>query len=203
MKFINFFMVISTVITLTGCGSSSPSDSDAKKAVEQMIGGCKFLTLENFEKVNGIAGPQGSHIVQLKYSVKVKALPDSAKIYSDSSQKLAEIDTRLKKAEEERNANFEKREKSTGYVDTKFIFETLNPSIQLATNIKKEKEEFLAQATKPLSDKFKSECSNVNLALYSDLFPSNDLSLYAKEFTKEFNGKMIMVKTDNGWVSAN
>ncbi len=203
MKLSSSFIVIFAATTLAACGSSSPSDSDAKRAVEQMIAGCKFLTLESFEKVNGIAGPQGSHIVQLKYSIKAKSLPDSAKILTENSQKLAEIDARLKQAKEERNANIDKREKSTGYVDTKFIYETLNPSIQLASKIDQEKKDFLKEATKPLSDKFKSECSNINTALYYDLFPSNDMSLYAKDFTKEFNGKMIMVKTDNGWVSAN
>jgi hypothetical protein len=91
-----------SLIVLSAC-SNSPSDSEVKKAV---VGGlkitnCRNFSIDNFEKVNGIAHPDGRHYqVAVKYTLKVSPLSDAKGLQDELTASHANEDLLLKQAQE-------------------------------------------------------------------------------------------------------
>lgn len=82
-------LTIVTVAALSAC-SSGPSDSDAKAAIQVSLGGCEYLSIGHFEKVNGTPQGDGHYLVDVKYTVSMKPTPD---IKAYASEKYAkEVD---------------------------------------------------------------------------------------------------------------
>jgi hypothetical protein len=53
---------------------SSPSESDAKQAVQAELGDCKYVDMSDFDKVNGQQGYDENHYeVQIKYKLTLDA----------------------------------------------------------------------------------------------------------------------------------
>jgi hypothetical protein len=207
-----------SLIVLSAC-SSSPSDSDAKKAVESALGGCRFLSLENFQKVNGIANNDGSHTMEIKYSIKAKVFPEVAKMAADYSARWSATVPRLEKAREadaaaqkelyERNEKLRRGIKDMGEwhafkAETeKFDKEVALPANQLVSAINKERDE-LKREESAIAQRFKQECPSMNERLQYLMYDNNmGLDNYTKDFTKDYHVKLQMVKTDNGWMPAN
>jgi hypothetical protein len=94
---------IVAAVALVAC-SNSPSEADARKAVENEfgIGSCSYFSLENFERVNGIKQDDKNYQVMVKYTFKVKPIPGiSEKIASAeaSMEKLLEYKKVLREVE--------------------------------------------------------------------------------------------------------
>lgn len=207
-----------SLIVLSAC-SSSPSDSDAKKAVETMIGGCRLLSIDNFQKVNGIANSDGSHVVEIKYSIKAKVFPEVAKMVAEYSPKRSAMSTRLAKAAEadaaakkvlaERNEKLlheikDMTEWHAFKAETeKFDKEIALPANQLVSAIEKELSD-LQRDELAISERFKQECPSVNGKLQFLMYDNNQgLDNYTKDFTKDYHVNITMIKSDNGWIPAN
>lgn len=205
-----------SVIILSAC-SNSPSDSDAKKSVESLLGGCRLLSIENFEKVNGIANNDGSHVLEVKYSIVAKTLPEVAKMAVDYSTKWSEISARLEKAEQADEAaqkDLGERRTRKGILGMtewaafkaetdKFETEVVVPGNKLARTIREERNS-LNVAKEAIAQRFKQECPSMNERLQYLMYDNNHgIDNYTKDFTKNYHVKLMMVKTDNGWMSAN
>jgi hypothetical protein len=65
----------SLITALTAC-SHSPSESDAKAVIKDRLGNCQYLSLDSFDKVNGIARGDSYYQVDVKYSISLLK-PDS------------------------------------------------------------------------------------------------------------------------------
>lgn len=207
-----------SAVVLSAC-SNSPSDTDAKKAVEGALGGCRFLSLENFQKVNGIGNNDGSYTMEVKYSIKAKAFPEVAKMAADYSAKWSELSVRLDKAIEadaaakkeltERNEKLQHGIKDMGEWNAfkaeteKFDKEVALPANQLVSAIQKERDALKREET-AITQRFRQECPSMNERLQYLMYDNNQgLGNYAKDFTKDYDVKLLMVKTDNGWMPAN
>jgi hypothetical protein len=210
---------MASVVATEAYGQSVPSESDAKAAIENVLGGCRFLSLENFKKINGIANYDGSHILEVKYTIKATASTEVAKMVVDYSRKLSEISARLEKAIEADNAakkeSTDRAEKlqhqikdrtewNSYYAETeKFNNEVALPANQAVTAIQKERNNFLDKKS-DISQKFKNECPSID-DRFQYLFYDNNMGLdnYTKDFTRDYHQQILMIKTDNGWMPAN
>lgn len=219
MNILKFSIAMIAIASISAC-SNAPSESDAKKVVLSMLGDCSHLSLESFEKTNGIAIGNQGYKIDVAYSVKVTALPESKNMVEGVPAKLAEIDSRLEKAtaeydriNSEDTVISDKLSKEYGKPGKNFVYELqeersalrdakLNPAHKLVESLKEEKERLIKSVTTSLRDRFAKECPNVNAVLYANLYKDADAAQYAKDFTKEFSGSMPMIKTDNGWQAA-
>lgn len=222
MKISHFALLVSAAAALSAC-SNAPSESDAKKTVQRIIGDCRYLSLENFEKVNGVAQGDKNHLVAIKYSIKVKTFPDSKKMAEEILAKLDEIDKRMQAVVAEKDKNYEERKAWDEKLDNekdhaqwvilsgeknKFIYEKLNPSIDAFGKLEKEKTALSRELVQPLITKFRNECPSVNGAvfegLYGDTYPERIPAQFSKgflaDFGKDFSQSIMMTKMDNGWM---
>lgn len=218
MKFVNYLIVMATVIAISAC-SNTPSELDAKKSVESMLGGCRFLSIENFEQLNGVSNSDGSHVLEVKYTIKATAFPEIAKMAIDYSTKWSGISERLEKAIEadaaakkestDRNHKLQSEIKDMNdwnyfKAETdKFDKEVALPANQLVSAIYKERDNLESEKL-AISQKFMKECPSMNERLQYLLYDNNlGLDNYTKDFTRGYQVQLQMVKTDNGWMSAN
>ncbi|WP_367188836.1 hypothetical protein [Burkholderia sp. Ed8] len=79
--------------SLTACGHSSPSESDAKTAVQARIGDCDYLRVSDFTKINGTQVSDNLYQVEVKYSLTLTPTSDMkqrAETLNSDRAKLAE-----------------------------------------------------------------------------------------------------------------
>lgn len=207
MKPTKFLTAMILVVCVSGCSKSIPSDEDAKKAISNLTGGCEYLSIENFKKTNGMQQDANNYIVSIEYEIHVKPIPETKKIIEEQSAKLSDINERLQNAHsqmvaaaEVTSALFDKNEVTGERWQN--AQENHGKFIKLQESIEKEKSEFLNGTVNPVA-KFSEKCPSTNPVLYANLFSGDDLSQYAKEFTKQFSGNLSMIKTENGWIPAN
>ncbi|WP_374554700.1 hypothetical protein [Aquitalea pelogenes] len=81
---------LTSLLLLTACsGSSSPSTSEAKQAIQKSLGDCSIVTISNFDKVNGIADGDNRYTLQVKYALEFAPLPENAKLLDDMNAQLS------------------------------------------------------------------------------------------------------------------
>jgi hypothetical protein len=201
---------------LAGC-SSSPSDGDVKQVVEGMLGGCRYLSLEKFKKVNGTPAGEGRYAVDVAFTVKVAPVPGAKEIVEKGKADSAAINERLTAA---RNAkaqadatdgdNAAKTDKARQSNDSALVTALITEQIkfedgtkQLAREIdllERQKRAIDSATQSPISSKINQDCSNVHDTIR--VYEPYDLDQYTKTFTKDFAGTLPLVKTDNGWRTA-
>ncbi|RQO76150.1 hypothetical protein DBR44_05540 [Aquitalea sp. FJL05] len=80
---------MASLLLLTACsGSSSPSSSEAKQAIQKSLGDCSIATISSFDKVNGIADGDNRYTLQVKYALEFAPLPENAKLLDDMNAQL-------------------------------------------------------------------------------------------------------------------
>ena len=203
-------LAIVTAAALSAC-SSGPSDSDAKAAIQASLGGCEYLSIDHFEKVNGT--PQGDrhYLVDVKYTVSMKPAPD---IKAYASEKYAEevdnLKTQLAHAHEVENA-WKADEQAwiqanpgqdgaayevahqDGWAEYQKVMPLLLNGDQLVNNAPRTAKAAMERA-------MRQTCPNVNSSLLDNFFNGNEsVERYADGLEETFSGKIAMTKTDNGW----
>lgn len=198
------------LITLSGC-SSGPSESSAKAAVETSLGSCDYLSIEHFEKVNGMRLGDNHYLVDVKYSVKLKPTHD---IKAYASEKYAEEVANLKKqvahAHEVENAwktdeqawiqanpgsNSSSYEiaHQQGWDEYQKVMPLLLKGDQLVTDAPRNAKAAMERA-------MRQSCPNTAPKLLNNFFNGDEpVEQYARGIEQSFTGKVAMVKTDNGW----
>ena len=207
MKYNILLTMILFVASSSGCAKSIPSDEDAKKAIANLIGDCKYLTIENFRRINGMEKDENTYVVSVEYSIHVTPLPEIKEIIQDQSQILSDIEERLKNAHsqmvaaaEETKVLFDKNE-VTGERWTA-ANEKHHKFVELQESIEKEKSNFKKNIINH-AEKFSKECPSLNPMLYAQIYNNDDLMQYAQEYTKQFGGDLTMMNTENGWIPSN
>lgn len=196
---------------LAGC-SSSPSDGDIKQAVEGMLGGCPYFSLEKFKKVNGAAAGQGRHLVDVLFTVNVAAVPGAKEIVEKGKSESVVIDQRLAAAtaakakadstERDYEARIDqaKRAKDEALGETLLIelikFRDQSKLTREIDLLEQQKRALYSSTVAPIWDKLK-QCEKVHpmIAVYE----GKDTNQFTAPFTKDFAGTLTFVKTDNGW----
>ncbi|WP_175787318.1 hypothetical protein [Burkholderia anthina] len=81
------------VASLAACGHSTPSESDAKAAIQARIGDCDYLRVSDFTKINGVQVSDNLYQVEVKYSLTLTPTSDMqrrAEALNADRAKLAE-----------------------------------------------------------------------------------------------------------------
>ncbi|ARK79256.1 hypothetical protein BOC40_01540 [Burkholderia pseudomallei] len=203
-------LAIVTAAALSAC-SSGPSESDAKVAVQASLGGCEYLSIDHFEKVNGTPQGDGHYLVDVKYTVSMKPTPD---IKAYASEKYAkEIDnlkTQLAHAHEVENAwkadeqawiqanpgqNSSAYEVAhqDGWAEYQKVMPLLLSGDQFVNNAPRTAKAAMERA-------MRQSCPNVNSSILDNFFNGNEpVEQYADGIEETFTGKVAMTRTDNGW----
>jgi len=95
MNIVKLSIMIAVVASIAAC-SNAPSESDAKKVVQSMLGDCSHISLERFEKTNGTPIGERGYKVDVAYSVKLTPVPEIRQMLSPE---LAAAYARVKNAE--------------------------------------------------------------------------------------------------------
>ncbi|MBF3536331.1 hypothetical protein ISG10_01725 [Burkholderia pseudomallei] len=207
-------LVLCTVAAaiLSACGHSAPSESDAKQAVTNALGDCKYFELRDFTKVNGIPGDSGNdYRIDVKYTIRMS--PDSD--VKDQVKQWSALYDRYQ------SMNADAEQKANDYYRQKQAYVDANPNDLSAGQTFEQRHHDLY---KPMSDEkiavgnlaaqlelnnpgrfFRSRivqaCPNVNLPLLGNFFKGKAADL-ADDVDVEFTQTLDMIRTDNGWQAA-
>jgi hypothetical protein len=212
-KFIRFSvpsLVLLTSIALSGC-SNGPSESDSKAAVQASLGNCEYLSIEHFEKINGMRQGDIRYLVDIKYSVKMKPTPD-IRIYAGEkyAAEVANLKQQVAHAHDVENtwksnqqawiqanpgsssSDYEVAHKD-GWEEYQQVAPLLLKGDQLVTDASRDAKAAMERA-------MRQSCPNVSSSLLDNFFNGDEpVEQYATGIERTFTGKISMVKTDNGW----
>lgn len=211
----NFIGCAVAAAMLAGC-SSSPSDGDIKQAVESMLGGCPYFSLEKFKKVNGAAAGQSRHLVDVAFTVKIAAVPGAKEIVEKGKNDSIAIDERLtatmtaKAKADSTERDYEARIDQAKQAKDEALGESLLVELikfgdqkkQLEREIdvlEQQKRALYSSTVKPITDKI-NQCTKVHPTI--GVYENNNTDQFTTPFTKDFAGTLTFVKTDNGWRAA-
>ncbi|QVN17097.1 hypothetical protein [Burkholderia pyrrocinia] len=203
-------LLLAIATALSAC-SNGPSESDAKAAVQAALGGCEYLSIDHFEKVNGTPQGDGHYLVDVKYTVAMKPTPE---IKAYASEKYAQEVDNLKKqlahghevenawkADEQAwmqanpgqdAATYEVAHQDS-WADYQKVMPLLLSGDQLVNNAPRAAKAAMGRA-------MRQTCPNVSATLLDNFFNGNEsVEQYAEGLEETFTGKIAMTKTDNGW----
>jgi hypothetical protein len=201
MKALSALTVISVVI-LTACSSKSPSESDAKEAILNQLGGCSRITLESFEKTNGIANGENQYQVAVKFSLKILPPSDVDAQQNTYTANVNEVTIKLKNLEQEVLKNQPAVPPGFPELENKIIYSGYNA--QKLTSLQHEMDIAKGAPWRDLQTTCPNIGGNVNSLIGfagNRLEASNpDKNPYLTGFTTEpIETTINLVKTDNGW----
>lgn len=201
-----------TASILSACGHSAPSESDAKQAVMNALGDCKYFALRDFTKVNGIPGDsENSYRVDVKYTIRMSRDSDvkaNARQWKEQYDKYQSL-----KADADRKAK-QYYDRQQAYIDAKpsdpFARQTFEQQhqdeYQAMSNAKIE----VGNAAAALNNTapglvfrhtIVQACPSIDLRLLTNFFNGKGTD-YSNDVDVEFTQTLDMIKTDNGWQAA-
>lgn len=203
-------VAIMTAMAISAC-SSGPSESDAKAAIQASLGGCEYLSIDHFEKVNGTPQSDGHYLIDVKYAISMKPTPDIKAYASEKyAKEIENLKTQLAHAHEVENAwkadeqawiqanpgqNSSAYEVAhqDGWAEYQKVMPLLLGGDQLVNNAPRTAKAAMERAVR-------QSCPNVNSSLLDNFFNGSEpVEQYADGIEETFNGKIAMTKTDNGW----
>jgi hypothetical protein len=205
-----------TAAFLAGC-SSSPSDSDVKQVVEDMLGRCPYLSLASFKKVNGMAVGDNLHAVDVLFAVQVAPVPGAKEIVERSKVDAMALDEKLAAATEAKVQAYSKdqeyetqKAQALQSKDAALSESLLREQIKLGEEIKeyerkvdsleRQKRALYSATVDPITARVNRECANVHNTI--GVYENGKLDQYVTSFTRDFARTLRLVKTDNGWRAA-
>lgn len=217
-KFVRSLLLVTTVLAVSAC-SKGPSDGQIEKAVENayQMGNCKYISLENFKKVNGIAQGEQYYDVAVSFTFEVEAVPELNKLNELESQlEQVELDEQMSKNDlkaAERKAMLAAMPVSTkGHEhDATYGKETNEEREAAIIELKKLEAEIIELRKKvdnlALNDKLKPKLIE-DIKVLSDKYEGCRIPITMvgidpdKGGSKQMNWEFRMIKTDNGWMKA-
>ncbi|WGS51107.1 hypothetical protein LFL96_06280 [Paraburkholderia sp. D15] len=203
-------LMLATAVALSAC-SNGPSENDAKAAIQTSLGGCEYLSVDHFEKVNGTPQGDNRYLVDVKYTIKMKPTPDikaySGEKYAQEVDNLKQqvahahdVENAWKTAEQAwiqanpgQDASAYEVAHQDGWADYQKVVPLLLGGDQLVSNAPRTAKAAMERA-------MRQSCPNVNSSLLDNFFNGNEpVEAYADGIEEIFNGKIAMTKTDNGW----
>jgi hypothetical protein len=205
---------------LAACGHSTPSESDAKAAIQDRLGDCEYFKVSDFEKTNGRQLDDTDYMVSVKYTVELKPGKYSQKLrdfqeafdqvkalrvkYGTRMEELSSAHVQKINADAQsgirESAEEEDAYRNIGETDPVLSSITAQ-SKEIAAKLKADNNEGLPGFVRTI----RQECPNlrVSSSFMTTFFnPGSDLNQLADGPKAEFNESFWMVKTDNGWQAA-
>lgn len=100
MAFNKLLLASVFIVTLSACSNSSPSKSEIKAAIKSQLPDCSYVSIENFEKVNGRKIDEQTYVVDVKYSVVITPSRDSKSIESEYENTMPKLRENLQIAKD-------------------------------------------------------------------------------------------------------
>lgn len=103
-------LLVCASIAMTGCGSSTPRDSDIEKFLDPLFASCKNVRITNVDKTDGY-GEKDNYLVEFKYDIEVDGgnLDKLHKAYLADKASRAEEDVASREYSDRRHALEEER----------------------------------------------------------------------------------------------
>ncbi len=213
MKTRSILAVISIVI-FTAC-SKTPSDSDGKEVVVKMLDGCNRISLENFEKTNGVANGENGYQLSIKFSLKIIPPENSATLQNIFTKEINGITQKIQQAQQEADiataeAGNYTRGDLAGHDDISVRREKAD---QLTGKMFKAQSSVLSlqDYKRMISDEpainFQTTCAKTDNSIFAGISAASakfeaahpEKNAYLSGFTVNLTGIVNLVKTDNGW----
>jgi len=227
-KMIGVSLIVISAVSLLGCNESSPSESTVEKQVKQHYASCGLMTVHDFKKVNGFLQQDGSYVVPVKYTLKLRPSEKASQLVDEYKSKRAELDARvaenkaiLEDLTPQIKTRFDDRTAKCG--STRGDNKTGNPECEDA---KKTLDDFAAEnhwqerfnerpalANQVLTlsmsyrdkieEAFNHDCKLIAFGgVLGGYFHANKdiLENYQKEFTSNAEVDVTLIESDNGWV---
>ena len=212
MKARSAFTVISIVI-LAAC-SKTPSESDGKAVIVNALGGCSRISLDAFEKTNGMTKGEQGYQLAVKYSLKISPPENSASVKNNLDIKTKEVTQKLQQAQLEydalNTAAEVARNKINGGTFTQedvnarnVLFDRRDKAENVINTLKAAQH---AVSSEPL-DSFVAACAKTDQGLIVNIVRGSTeyeiahpgQNAFLSGFTVNLTGDLNLVKTDNGW----
>lgn len=210
MKPLGLSVVVISVLALSAC-SKGPSESDAKKIVQNAIGDCRYISIDSFNKVNGIPDGAGRYRVDVAYSIKMEPTEETKKILDENLPAIskATIDSKLEDVEIKQYMSEESAYKEANPWAVEDTFRTRYPEKYKQYEAIYElhnKNEGIAlygsrRVKELISEKVYAACPNTSRSLLFSLFTGDTpLDAYKENIVQKYTHTFQMIKTDNGWL---
>lgn len=201
----------SMIFALTAC-SHAPSDSEAKAVIKDRFADCKYISLDSFEKVNGIPVDDNDYRVDVKYTVSLTPedsdLQDGLKEWAKRMDQIASLKEQFNESMKEGSGDL------NAYIaahpddpDASTHFNDQDPGFQKRTALLAQIQDIQNQSSgespaRTFMRRVSSECSKVDPSIVSQLFGKSTADSIADKATMDFSETIAMIKTDDGWQAA-
>lgn len=207
-KTIRIAFASAILVTLSACGHSAPSESDAKAAIEAQLGDCEYFKVTDFTKINGRQLDDTDYKVQVKYTVEVDPgkYSDKLRDFQKAFDQMKNLRTQYGERMNALNAAYHGQQAS-GDVPSDItnndpeLIKLKVQSLDIANQIKSDNNNGMSTFVTAI----RQECPNMRVApsFMATFFNADtDLNQLADGEKAEFNDEFWMVKTDNGWQAA-
>lgn len=199
----------SLIASLVAC-SHSPSEGDAKEAVEAHYAGCAYFLVTKLDTMTSIPTDNNHYRVDVKYTIRMfpdGAMKDFAEQYNDDYHRY-----RLLRAEADRKMDTYLNNKQT-YIDANKATDINADQTFESQHEAQHREVTDAQIevsnlgkrlsfdtpTRFFRLRIESACPTVNLAILPSFLSGKAASEFEDHVDAEFTETLAMMKTDNGW----
>jgi hypothetical protein len=214
--FARLVLVTCVAATLTACGHSTPSESDAKSVLKQRLADCKYFSIESFDKTNGIPLDDNNYRVEVKYTVSLKPgselsdrLKEDAKLFQQYQLIKADYSARKDELTKAFNTTMAAHNGDSGFDDAA-ANDQYRQSLQTDPQLVKDMNDVKDIAAKigPVSGSgifqkaIAQECPNLHVSngfMLTFFGPNVTLDQMADGMSAGFTETIPMEKTDNGW----
>jgi hypothetical protein len=201
---------------LAGC-SGAPSDDDVKRAIGNLTGNCRYLTIAHVLKVNWAVPGSADYQVDLQYAIRAAPLPEARAVTAGITAPLAELNVRVAAASFQRDKDFNT---NAAYLDrieraqkagddaaavsyerqrSDFNAKELEPSLKLARQLAEEKKNLIKQGARPLREAFFKACPDTPASMYDRIYDNTDVEQYVETRTVDLATSMRMSNDGKRW----
>jgi len=183
----------SMAFLLAACGSSSPSESDAKQAVQAELGDCKYVHMSDFTRVNGQQATDENHYeVQVKYTVTLEADSDQKEKLQAQLDRFTQRNDLIKQ-----QMQILKNYQAQGTGDSPYNDPTWKDDDQKQKAFYQEMA--TSYGTAAFEREFRQACPSFPEKVFFQLLTKTDGAVFNGKNALDFSYMLPMVKTDNGW----
>lgn len=194
-----FALCAAITVSLAACGNSTPSEADAKAAIQSKLDGCPYLSLVDFKKTNGIAGDDpNSYRVEVAYTLKFKPTDDEQESMKQWGKLMKQQAALNREEEQDLNAVSSKYPSGTG--------EAAAAIKDVNERYKGRQDELRQQLSETLDarvflNSLPNKCSNLPRSFWMNFFDSDQdyKDMVNDGVEKSYTNAISMTKTENGW----
>lgn len=216
MRFARMALYTCIAAGLAACGHSTPSDSDAKSVIKQRLAGCKYFTIDSFDKTNGTPIDENDYNVDVKYTVSLKPgsdmsdrLKEDTKLFQQYQLIKADYSARKDELTKTFNATMAAHNGDPSFNDAA-ASDQYRQSLQTDPQLVKDMNDVRDIAPKigPVSGSglfqkaIAQECPNLHVSngfMLTFFGPKITLDQMTDGMSAEFTESIPMMRTDNGW----